>query len=440
MSTTQRFRADVVLPVDAKHQVFAPGVVDVVDGKIAWVGASELAPTVGEVKEHDLGGLLMPGLVNTHCHSPMTLLRGSGEGLPLMQWLTQVIWPREAKLESADVELGMRLAAAELLSYGVTTTCEMYFWSDAVARAAADSGLRSVVTPAVIEAPGMERFGTWQEQAHAAVELASQYRSHPLIDVGIGLHSAYSVPVEALDLVAKLANEHDLLLHIHVAESRDEDAEIRQKYGVSVPQFLADRGVLDVERVLAAHCVWMSDDDLDLFASRDVAVAHCPQSNAKLASGSARLTAMLDRGIRVGLGTDGPASNNNLNLWEELRLAPLIARLRDHDAQALPAEVALELATRRGGEALGRSDLGALEPGRQADMIRLDLDDVAFVPITETADLLSHLVWSVNSRAVTDVWVGGVQVVAGRVCLTIDVAQTRAEANARAIALAGSPP
>ncbi len=437
MSPTQRFLADAVLPVDEPGRILTPGAVDVVDGQITWVGATSEAPELNEVVEHRVGGLLMPGLVNVHCHSPMTLLRGIGEGLPLMRWLTEVMWPREAKLDADDVGWGMRLAAAELLTYGVTTTCEMYLWPDAVAQAASEAGLRSVVTPAVIDAPGWERFGSWEQQAYAAVEMASRYQGHPLIEVGIGLHSAYTVPVEGLELAAALAIENDLLLHIHVAESQNEDAGVREQHGVSVPQLLADRGVLDVKRVLAAHCVWMSDEDLDLFAANDVAVAHCPQSNAKIASGTARLADMISRGIRVGLGTDGPASNNNLNLWEELRLAPLMARLRDLDAQAISAPLALELATRRGADALGRQDIGSLQPGRQADMIRLDLDDLAFVPFTEAADLISHLVWSAGSRAVTDVWVGGAQVVANRACLTVDVAEARAQVNARASALAG---
>ncbi len=437
MTPPRRFFADVVLPVDTSGRVIAHGVVDVVDGVITWVGPADGAPRAEGLEEHRIGGLLMPGLVNVHCHSPMILFRGMGDGAPLRQWLTEIMWPREAKLLAADIEWGMRLASAELLSYGVTTTCEMYYWSDVLADAAAEAGLRSLVTVPIGDTPGRGRFDTWEESANSAVDMVSRYGGDPLIEIGVAVHSAYTTPVEALDRAASLAAEHNLLLHIHVAESRDEDAGIHRRYGVSAPQLLADRSVLDLDRVLAAHCVWMSDDDLDLFATHDVAIAHCPQSNAKLGSGTARLTDMIDRGLRVGLGTDGPASNNNLNLWEEMRLAPLMARTREHDAQAVPSQLALELATRRGAEALGRSDLGSLEVGRQADMIRLDLEDSTFVPRTEVTDLVSHLVWSVGSREVTDVWVGGRQVVANKVCLTIDVDEASDQVQTRAERLAG---
>ncbi|MFV9672633.1 MAG: amidohydrolase family protein [Acidimicrobiia bacterium] len=435
MTPSQRFIADIVLPVDASHEVFAPGAVDVVDGEITWVGLAEEAPRVEGIEEHSIGGLLMPGLVNVHCHSPMTLFRGMGDGASLRHWLTQIMWPREGRLGATDIAWGMRLAAAELLSYGVTTTCEMYYWSEVIADAASEAGLRSLVTPPIGDTPGRGKFDTWEESADAVVDMVARYRGHPLIEVGVAVHSAYTAPVEALDRAATLAAEHDLLLHIHVAESRDEDIGIRRRYGVSAPRLLADRSVLDLDRVLAAHSVWLSDDDLDLFATHDVAVAHCPQSNAKLGSGTARLTDMIDRGIRVGLGTDGPASNNNLNLWEEMRLAPLMARTRSHNAEAVPSQLALELATRRGAEALGRSDLGSLEVGRQADMIRLDLHESSFVPLIETADLVAHLVWSVDSRAVTDVWVRGRQVVADGVCLTVDVDEASEQVQARAMML-----
>ncbi len=434
VTDTFRLRADVVVTMDDADRIFAPGVVEMTGGTITRVGAPDGGPY------DDVGGLVMPGLVDVHCHSPMTLLRGAGEGLPLGRWLTEVMWPREARMGADDVAWGMRLAAAELLGSWVTTTCEMYLWSEAVARAASEAGLRSVVCAPVVDAPGWERFGTWAEQAEAAVTLAGAFAGDPLIEVGIAPHSAYAVPLEGLELAAELATEHGMLLHTHVAETRDEDADLRERYGRSVPRLLADHGILDVPRVLAAHCVWMDDDDLDLWAAHGVAVAHCPQSNAKLASGIAPVAAMLERGITVGVATDGPASNNNLDLWEEIRLAPMLARLRDLDAQAIGAGRALAMATRDAAAALGRDDLGVLEPGRRADLIRLDLDDPAFVPVLEPGDVISHLVWSAGSRAVTDVWVEGRRVVADRRCLTVDVDEARAEVTARAARLAAEGP
>ena len=427
---TLRLWADVVVTMDGDDRILTPGVVEVTGGTITRVGP----PDGGPVER--VGGLLMPGLVDIHCHSPMTLLRGAGEGLPLGRWLTEVMWPREARMGSDDVRWGMTLAAAELLAGGVTTTCEMYLYSEDLAHAASAAGLRSVVCAPVVDAPGWERFGTWAEQAEAAVALADTFADDPLIEVGIAPHSAYAVPLEGLELAASIASQHGMLLHTHVAETRDEDAGLRERYGRSVPKLLADHGVLDVDRVLAAHCVWMDDDDLDLWAAHGVAVAHCPQSNAKLASGIAPVVDMLHRGITVGVATDGPASNNNLDLWEEIRLAPMLARLRSLDAQTIDAAQALAMATRDAAAALGRDDLGVLEPGRRADLIRLDLGDPAFAPVVEPVDVISHLVWSAGSRAVTDVWVEGRRVVADRRCLTVDVDEARREVTARAVRLA----
>jgi 5-methylthioadenosine/S-adenosylhomocysteine deaminase len=194
---------------------------------------------------------------------------------------------------------------------------------------------------------------------------------------------------------------------------------------------LADAGVFD-GRVLAAHSIWLSPDDLTIYRQHDVAVAHCPQSNAKLASGVAPLVEFLDRGIRVGLGTDGPASNNDLDLWEEMRFAALLARIREHDAAALPALSALDLATRGAGLALGRPELGTLAPGSKADMAAIDLADPVFVPWLEDDQLIEHLVWSGSSRLVTDVWVGGRRVVEGGRCMTVDLDRARSEVEARA--------
>jgi 5-methylthioadenosine/S-adenosylhomocysteine deaminase len=202
-----------------------------------------------------------------------------------------------------------------------------------------------------------------------------------------------------------------------------------------VPEVLAAAGVFD-GRVLAAHSIWLSPEDIAVYVAHDVAVAHCPQSNAKLASGIAPVVDLLAAGVRVGLGTDGPASNNDLDLWEELRLAALLARLRQGDAGAIPAAAALDLATRGAGEALGRPDLGVLAPGAKADMMAVRLDDPAFVPLLDDGMLVEHLVWSASSRLVTDVWVGGDQVVAEGAVRTVDVGRARYEVGRRAARLA----
>jgi 5-methylthioadenosine/S-adenosylhomocysteine deaminase len=274
-----------------------------------------------------------------------------------------------------------------------------------------------------------------EEQLAAAVELAAGAPQDGTVEFGLGPHAAYTVPLPVLRQAAEAARAHGLLLHLHVAETATEGADLLASHGLSVPGLLAAHDVLG-GRVLAAHCVHMDDGDLELWEEYDVAVAHCPASNAKLASGVARLRAMLDRGIRVGLGTDGPASNDALDLLADARLASQLARLASGDATALPAGEALWLATGGSAEALGRPDLGQLAAGRRADLVHVDTRDLAFEPVGDREDLLTHLVWSGGGRHVRDVWVGGRRVVADGDCTTVDTEGLRADVAARAARLA----
>ena len=443
---TVRYVADAVVPCTGDASVLRPGAVEVAGDRVVRVGTPadlrahpgpEAGPSGDGVREVRVDGALLPGFVNTHCHSAMTLFRGTGENLPLSRWLREVLWPREAHLEPGDVYWGMTLAAAELLGFGVTTTCEMYFHEDANADAVVDAGSRAVLTPGVLALPGADTDGAWWD---ASLERFADFHSRRhgqagRLEVGFAAHAAYTVPLPGLVATAAVARERDALFHLHLAETAHEDDGFRAEHGGSVPRVLAEAGVLD-GRVLAAHSIWLSAEDVDCYVAHDVAVAHCPQSNAKLASGIAPLADLLAAGVRVGLGTDGPASNNDLDLWEEVRLAAMLARLRSGDPAALPASAALDLATRGAGAALGRPDLGVLAPGAAADMMAVSLDDPSFVPLLDDAMLLDHLVWSGSSRMVTDVWVAGEQVVAGREVRTVDVERARAEVHRRATRLA----
>lgn len=405
------------------------------EGLITYIGPAADAPALADRQARHLGGVLVPGLVNTHCHTPMTLLRGVGEGLPLERWLHEAMWPREARLTADDIEWGMRLGSAEMLRYGVTTSTEMYFHPEAVARAVTATGARVVVGAPIISFPetGPDLL---ERQITEAVEHKASVEAFPLVEIAFAPHSAYTVPVPVLGEVAALARETGSLLQIHLAETSSEGAEVsRQHGGASVPRILADHDVLG-GRVIGAHGVWLSGDDQRLLAEHDASVAHCPQSNAKLASGVAPLASLLRHGVKVGLGTDGPASNNNLDLWEELRLAPLLARVTALDAQQIPATEAFWLATGAGADAIGRADLGQLTAGRRADFSRLDTDDAAFVPVESPDSILTHLVWAAGSRHVTDVWVGGEPVVVDRALVTIDEAEARAEVQQRALRIA----
>ncbi len=434
-----RYEADFVVPCDEPGRIIRPGAVEVVGDTVTWVGHSGSGSGRPVDRTVTVSGALQPGMVNTHCHSPMTLFRGSGENLPLARWLNDVLWPQEANLTAEDVYWGMTQAAAEHLCFGVTTTCEAYFFEDALADAVVAAGSRALVTPGVLQLPGHDTGDDWWDRRTSEIVDFHRRRHNEagLIEVGFAPHAAYTVPLPVLVDIAGAARDLDALFHLHLAETEDECLRFEADHGMSTPEALATAGVFG-GRVLAAHSVWLSPADLDRYVEFDVAVAHCPQSNAKLASGVAPLVDLLDRGVRVGLGTDGPASNNDLDLWEEMRLAAMLARIRQRDAAALPAAGALDLVTRGAGVALGRPDLGVLAPGAKADMIALDLDGPAFVPLLADAQLIEHLVWSASSRMVTDVWVAGRQVVEDGRCLTVDVDRAIAQVQARAERLASS--
>lgn len=428
----QRFTARAVVVGDRAGTVVPDAVLDVEDGRITWVGPGVEAPEPGNARAVALPGVLTPGLVNTHSHAPMVLFRGQGEGLPLDRWLREVMWPREARLTPEDVEVAMTAASAELLGNGVTTSVEMYFSPERIAAAVAATGARAVIATPVIPLPGMPPVA---EQLRDAVALAASAPQDGTVEYGLGPHAAYTVPLPVLRDAAAAAREHDLLLHLHVAETATEGDDLLARHGVSVPALLAAHEVLG-GRVLAAHCVHLDDADLALWQEHDVAVAHCPASNAKLASGIARVRPMLDRGIRVGLGTDGPASNDALDLFADLRLAASLARLAGASATALTAAEAFWLATGAAADAIGRPDLGQLAVGRRADLVHVDTQDLVFEPVLSPPDVLAHLVWSGGGRFVRDVWVGGEPVVTDGVATRVDVAALRVDVATRAARLA----
>jgi 5-methylthioadenosine/S-adenosylhomocysteine deaminase len=430
----QRFTARAVVVGDRAGTVIPDAVLDVADGRIAWVGPAAEAHAADGAEVVELPGVLLPGLVNTHSHAPMVLFRGQGEGLPLDRWLQEVMWPREARLTPEDVEVAMTAASAEMLGNGVTTSVEMYFHPERIAAAVGRTGARAIIATPLLPLPGLPPF---DEQLRAAVELATAAPGDGTVEYGIGPHAAYTVPLPVLRAAATAAREHGLLLNLHVAETATEGADLLSRHGQSVPALLAAHDVLG-GRVLAAHCVHMDDADLELWAEHDVAVSHCPASNAKLASGIAPLRAMLDRGIRVGMGTDGPASNDGLDLFADLRLAASLARLVGRSATALSAAEAFWLATGAAADAIGRPDLGQLEVGRRADLVHVDTRNLVFEPVGDPGDVLAHLVWSGAGRHVRDVWVGGRQVVADGASTTVDPEALRLDVAARAARLAAA--
>ncbi|MEM8923592.1 MAG: amidohydrolase [Actinomycetota bacterium] len=428
-----RLVADYVVPADGDGTVIAGGAVDIDGaGRIVAVDPESALPA-GPVVER-LGGLLMPGLVNAHAHTPMTLVRSAGDGLPLQRWLTEGVWPLEGRMTPDDARCGMLAGSVEMLLAGVTTSCEMYLYEDALIDAVNETGARMVMTPGVIAAlaPG-------GDVEPRIAEIGDCYRRHHdpdgRITVGFGPHSIYDLSPSQVKAISAQAREVGALLHIHLEETQQERADVMAAHGRSATRLLADQGVLEGP-VLAAHGVWLDAEDQALLAEAGASVAHCPQSNLKLGSGIAPLVDLLTAGVGVGLGTDGPASNDDLDLWEELRLAPLLARGVAIDPGAMGAVTALDLATRQAANAVGLSDVGELRVGAQADVIRLDLDHPSFTPLVADR-LLTQLVFAGSARHVTDVWVAGHRVVREGAITTVDAAEVRRETQERADRIAG---
>lgn len=403
-------------------------------GRITAVGPEATLPAATGAVER-IGGLLMPGLVNTHAHTPMTLVRSAGDGLPLHEWLENGVWPREFKITEEDAYWGMLLGSAEMLLAGVTTSCEMYLHEAGIVRAVKESGGRLVITPGIIAAlaPDGKLDGRLDEIAdfHAAHHDPDQR-----VSVGFGPHSLYDLSSEQVREISDRAKGLGALMHIHLDETTAEREVVADRHGRTATSVLAEIGALD-GKLLGAHGVWLDDDDIAALGAAGAGVAHCPMSNLKLGSGMARLPELLAAGVKVGIGTDGPASNDNLDLWEEMKLAPLLARGVSGNASAVDAPAAVELATVGGARAIGLDDVGELRVGFRADVIRVDISGPAFAPRLEQ-DLLTTLAFAGSGRHVTDVWVDGQQVVEDGACCRIDVSVAIAEVQARGARLVES--
>ncbi len=367
------------------------------------------------------GFLVVPGFVNAHTHAAMTLLRSYADDLPLQEWLTEKIWPVEAQLTGDDVYWGTMLAIVEMIRAGVTSFGDMYFYMDRAAQAVSESGMRAAL------APGLFDGDVWERQFAEAKALHRDWHGEGdgRIHVMMGPHAPYSA-FKGMQLAAEAAQELDILLHIHLAETRREVEESLEQHKVTPVALAAQTGVLDA-KVLAAHCVHVSEADLEILAEKGVRVAHNPTSNMKLGSGRAPVKAMLDRGIVVALGTDGTSSNNNLDLLEEARLAAFLAKLELTPA-ALPAPVCLEMATAGGAKALGFGDVGEIAPGYQADLLLIDTSMPHWHP---PFDPCANLIYSASSRDVSSVMVAGRWLMRDQVIQTVDEERVLHEASKR---------
>jgi len=417
-----------VLTMETGAAPIENGAVAVGDGRIVAVGrGEELLAMFPSAEVIDARGcLVMPGMVNTHSHLAMSLLRGIADDIPLKQWLEDHIWPAESRLMTAEVvRVGTRLAAAEQLLAGVTTTTDMYFFGADAAEVLMEVGQRAVVTEALIDYP-TPSCPTPEDALARQRDLIANLAAHPLVTPSVAAHAPYSVSAANLVREAELAEEHGVPFQIHLAETRWEVQKLLDEKGKSPVAYLADLGVLS-ERTVAAHCVHLSPEDIALLAEFEVKVAHNPVSNLKLASGVAPVPALLASGVTVALGTDGAASNNTLDLLRDAQLAALLHKGSSGDPTVLPARTVLDMLTANGARALGlERRVGTLSPGREADLVCLSMDGPNATP---TYDPYSHLVCAARSADVRHVLVRGRVVVRERELQTIDLERVRAQAG-----------
>jgi 5-methylthioadenosine/S-adenosylhomocysteine deaminase len=417
-----------LLTMEPDSEPIPDGAIAVADGRIAALGPAEelleLAPT-GEVV-NAAGCLVLPGLVNTHSHLAMTLLRGLGDDLRLMDWLKHHIWPAEKNHMSREsVRLGTELAVAEQLLGGVTTTADMYFFGDEVAAVLAEAGMRGVIAESLIDF-ATPRCETPEEMMERQRELADAFRDHPLITPSVAAHAPYSVCATNLVKEAELAEELGVPMQIHLSETRWEVEKLLDEKGRSPVAYLADLGVLS-ERIIAAHCVHVSTDDIELLVEFEAGVAHNPVSNLKLGSGVAPIPAMAKAGVKLSIGTDGAASNNTLDPLRDMQLAALLHKGISGDPTVLPARSMVEMATSGGAEVLGLADeIGTLTEGKQADLVCIAVDGPHATP---SFDPFSHLVFAARASDVRHVLIRGRLVVGNRNLNSLD--QERIEAQAR---------
>ncbi len=395
-----------VLPVAPVNELLEEASVAVDGGRICAVGPRETvhAAWAGaatcRLPEH----VLLPGLVNAHGHAAMTLLRGFAEDAPLAEWLSEHIWPLEARLvNEAFVRDGTRLAVAEMIRSGTTCFSDMYFFPEVAADVARSAGMRcQAVFPVVPFANAWSRDA--DDALHKGMALHDSHRGHPLVRVAFGPHAAYTVNRQDLERIRTYADELDAPVQIHLHETAAEVADARARIGMSWIELLAEVGLL-TPRLQAVHVTQVKDDEIALLAANQAQVVHCPHSNLKLASGICPVERLHQAGVNVALGTDGAASNNALDLLGEARLASLLAKISTGDTRSLPESRALEMATLGGARALGMDgEIGSLEAGKLADLIAVDLGAARFQPVYDPTSALIHCG---AGTAVSHAWVGG---------------------------------
>jgi 5-methylthioadenosine/S-adenosylhomocysteine deaminase len=417
-----------VVTVDSDRRVIADGAVAIRDGRIVAVGPRGEV-RAGRTSKETLdagGGLILPGLINAHTHAPMVLFRGVADDLRLMDWLQKYIFPAEKKNVTASfVKAGTRLAALEMIRSGTTTFVDMYYFEDQVAEACDEAGMRCVAGETLIEFPAPDN-ATIPEALAYTEKFLQRWTGHPRVMPAVAPHSTYLASPDTLRAARVLADRYRAPLLVHLSESPDEQRQVQEKYGKSPTRQLDDLRFLR-RGVVGAHGIYLTPDDRALLREAEAGVVHCPQSNMKLSSGTAPVRDMLQEKARLGLGTDGAASNNDLDMFEEMLTAALLAKHATGDPTAAPAPAVLEMATLGGARALGlEKDLGSLEEGKRADLIVVGRSEPRLHPLY---DAVSHLVYAAKGADVRHVVVEGRVIMRDRRVLTLDAVAVLAEAD-----------
>lgn len=409
-----------VIPVNPSNRILVNHAIAIKQGVILDIlDSTQAEKTYKSSKTYRLDShALIPGLINAHGHASMTLFRGLADDLPLMSWLNNHIWPAERRWVSEEfVADGTELAIAEMLLSGTTCFSDMYFYPNVVAKMAHKHKIRAHIMMPILEFPS-----AWAENAeeyiHKGLTIHDDYRHHDLINVGFGPHAPYTVSDESLERIRMLSDELDALIHIHLHETCHEIEESMRQFGERPLQRLHRLGLLS-PRLQCVHMTQINDDDIQLLKENGCHIVHCPESNLKLASGFCPITQLNEAGINVALGTDGAASNNDLDMLGEAKTAALLAKGVSQNATSIPAHQALRMATYNGAKALGlEASIGSLEPNKSADMIAIDLSHLIDQPIY---DPISHLIYNGCGQKVSHVWVKGKMLVDQGELISIDI-------------------
>ncbi len=422
-------RADYLLTMENDIAVIEDGAVAVSGSSIAAAGtfADISARFTSENISDGTNRVIFPGLINTHTHAAMVYFRGLADDLPLQEWLEKHIWPSEMKWMSADfVSDAVELASLEMLKAGVTTYADMYFFQAAAAERLEKTGMRAVLGAGVIDFPFTGYAQSVEDYFTNAERLISDWKDSELITPCIAPHATYTCSPDNYKRANEISEKYNVPIHTHLAETRFEVSEVQKRYGKTPAEYLDSIGLLS-ERLFAAHCVWLTDDEIDLLAGRKVGVSHCIESNLKLASGFAPVARMLKAGVKVAFGTDGAASNNDLNILGEMSTAAKVHKAVSEDPTVLDSRTILSMATRNGAGILGLGDeTGTISAGKKADLVVASLDQPHLSPIY---DIYSHITYCMRPSDIETVMVNGKIVVENGTPLTADEAEVIAKAR-----------